>query len=255
MGRVQELGSPAHDFDSTQIGDAPANGHTMHSSTPEAASSLAPLEKLHMAENGAAPHDPEQPEAHGAPESSHAEVAEPAEEVAPRKEAKQLTPEEQVQVAHPETFCVLTVSPHAASRVACAVPKQCLITGKGVLCCLPPQAEAEKNKRKRMYFVRFPKPPEVMPAEVHSLETEVEVYRQTLRHLSATVDSLRVSRASRGNLASSRCWGPLPCPLSCESECMPVLCSIWMWEGPPCPEGSCLQSITQALVCYPVNTA
>ena len=59
--------------------------------------------------------------------------------------------------------------------------------------------------------MRFPKPPEVMPAEVHSLETEVEVYRQTVRHMSATVDSLRVSRASRGTRASCSCWGLLRC--------------------------------------------
>jgi hypothetical protein len=56
-----------------------------------------------------------------------------------------------------------------------------------------------------MYFVRFPKPPEVMPAEVHALETEVEVYRQTVRAMTSTLDSLRVSGASQG---------PQPCKLS-----------------------------------------
>lgn len=106
MGRVQELSSPADAFDGSQIADAPANGHAAHSSIPEVESTSAFVEKAHMAENGSSPHDPEQADAHGAPEISHAETSEPAEEVAPRKESKQLTPEEQVQVAHPETFCV-----------------------------------------------------------------------------------------------------------------------------------------------------
>lgn len=86
--------------------------------------------------------------------------------------------------------------------------------------------------------MRFPKPPEVMPAEVHSLETEVEVYRQTVRHMSATVDSLRVSRASRGTLASSTCRGLLRCPLASNCIGLPNLALIFQEQSPTSPRGA-----------------
>ena len=60
------------------------------------------------------------------------------------------------------------------------------------------QAEVEDKRRKRMYFVRFPKPPEAMPAEVRAMETEVDLYRQTVRHMTATLESLRVSPGRHG---------------------------------------------------------
>ena len=61
-----------------------------------------------------------------------------------------------------------------------------------------------------MYFVRFPKPPEAMPAEVRSMETEVDLYRQTVRHMSATLESLRVSPGRQGTIAPS-ILAQIPC--------------------------------------------